>query len=409
MPHSVRHGLHVDHGADLSCSYRVCSPALFTSDPRSDRGCRVLIPVAGVFQIFDGAQAVGAGVLRGLGDTRAPLIGMIAGYWLIGSAGESAAWLSHAAACRGACGGALSHRSASLRSFSRCGFGCSSGGRSGESRSSDLVESSGIFGSFPAGPRETGIAKGTQGEWMTRMNRIPPRRAWRSLLNPNPSPIHRTCCSVACQSLFSRSSIAARADRIVRRRHRRSTRRGRRSARRLRERVLASRFACDPDRAVGRASREVDVEEEIQVGAARARGIGDPDGTLAVVVRAVDGRAEQVGVLEQQPCVGLGGAGTVLVLERRSGRERLERDRRRRARPASDRRIRERTPVPTRRRSAPRVGGTSVVLPVDSEPIRTTRFTRADGSSDGAARGSCATRSEGRSRRARGRSRRAPP
>jgi MATE family multidrug resistance protein len=44
----------------------------------------ILIPVAGVFQIFDGAQAVGAGVLRGLGDTRAPLIGMIAGYWLIG-------------------------------------------------------------------------------------------------------------------------------------------------------------------------------------------------------------------------------------------------------------------------------------------------------------------------------------
>ena len=44
----------------------------------------MLIPVAGVFQIFDGAQAVGAGVLRGLGDTRAPLIGMIAGYWLIG-------------------------------------------------------------------------------------------------------------------------------------------------------------------------------------------------------------------------------------------------------------------------------------------------------------------------------------
>ena len=27
---------------------------------------------------------MGAGVLRGLGDTRAPLIGMIAGYWLIG-------------------------------------------------------------------------------------------------------------------------------------------------------------------------------------------------------------------------------------------------------------------------------------------------------------------------------------
>ncbi|MFL5613436.1 MAG: MATE family efflux transporter [Gemmatimonadaceae bacterium] len=57
---------------------------LFTTDTGVIAVAGVLIPVAGVFQIFDGAQAVGAGVLRGLGDTRAPLIGMIAGYWLIG-------------------------------------------------------------------------------------------------------------------------------------------------------------------------------------------------------------------------------------------------------------------------------------------------------------------------------------
>jgi MATE family, multidrug efflux pump len=58
--------------------------ALFTDDAAVIAIAGVLIPVAGVFQIFDGGQAVGAGVLRGLGDTRAPLIGMIAGYWLIG-------------------------------------------------------------------------------------------------------------------------------------------------------------------------------------------------------------------------------------------------------------------------------------------------------------------------------------
>ena len=58
--------------------------SLFTSDVGVIGIAGILIPVAGVFQIFDGAQAVGAGVLRGLGDTRAPLIGMIAGYWLIG-------------------------------------------------------------------------------------------------------------------------------------------------------------------------------------------------------------------------------------------------------------------------------------------------------------------------------------
>jgi MATE family multidrug resistance protein len=43
-----------------------------------------LIPVAGVFQVVDGLQAVGAGVLRGLGDARVPLIAMLTGYWAIG-------------------------------------------------------------------------------------------------------------------------------------------------------------------------------------------------------------------------------------------------------------------------------------------------------------------------------------
>lgn len=57
---------------------------LFTTEPAVITLAGLLIPVAGVFQVFDGAQAVGAGVLRGLGDTRAPLIGMILGYWLIG-------------------------------------------------------------------------------------------------------------------------------------------------------------------------------------------------------------------------------------------------------------------------------------------------------------------------------------
>ena len=43
-----------------------------------------MIPIAGLFQVFDGLQAVGAGVLRGLGDTRVPFIAMLSGYWLIG-------------------------------------------------------------------------------------------------------------------------------------------------------------------------------------------------------------------------------------------------------------------------------------------------------------------------------------
>jgi len=44
----------------------------------------VLIPIAGCFQIFDGLQVVSAGVLRGAGDTRAPLIVNIVGFWCLG-------------------------------------------------------------------------------------------------------------------------------------------------------------------------------------------------------------------------------------------------------------------------------------------------------------------------------------
>ncbi len=44
----------------------------------------VLIPIAGFFQVFDGLQVVSAGVLRGAGDTRAPLVINILGFWLIG-------------------------------------------------------------------------------------------------------------------------------------------------------------------------------------------------------------------------------------------------------------------------------------------------------------------------------------
>jgi MATE family multidrug resistance protein len=56
----------------------------FTSDARVVALAMVLIPIAGVFQIFDGAQAVGAGVLRGAGDTTAPLVVMLGAYWLLG-------------------------------------------------------------------------------------------------------------------------------------------------------------------------------------------------------------------------------------------------------------------------------------------------------------------------------------
>jgi MATE family multidrug resistance protein len=58
--------------------------AAFTTDARVIALASSLIPIAGFFQVFDGGQAVGAGVLRGAGDTTAPLLVMLAAYWLLG-------------------------------------------------------------------------------------------------------------------------------------------------------------------------------------------------------------------------------------------------------------------------------------------------------------------------------------
>lgn len=57
---------------------------LYTADPAVASLAGMLIPIAGVFQIFDGIQVVSAGVLRGLGDTRAPFVINMAGFWLVG-------------------------------------------------------------------------------------------------------------------------------------------------------------------------------------------------------------------------------------------------------------------------------------------------------------------------------------
>ena len=40
--------------------------------------------VAAIFQVVDGAQVVGAGILRGLHDTKVPMVFTFIGYWLIG-------------------------------------------------------------------------------------------------------------------------------------------------------------------------------------------------------------------------------------------------------------------------------------------------------------------------------------
>jgi MATE family multidrug resistance protein len=43
-----------------------------------------LLPIAALFQVFDGIQVVGTGVLRGVGDTRAPMLLNLLGFWVLG-------------------------------------------------------------------------------------------------------------------------------------------------------------------------------------------------------------------------------------------------------------------------------------------------------------------------------------
>jgi MATE family multidrug resistance protein len=65
-------------------AFPVALARAFTGDASVVALAAVLIPVAGVFPVFDGAQAVGAGVLRGAGDTTVPFWLMLAAYWLLG-------------------------------------------------------------------------------------------------------------------------------------------------------------------------------------------------------------------------------------------------------------------------------------------------------------------------------------
>jgi MATE family multidrug resistance protein len=57
---------------------------IYTSVPGVVAVAAALIPIAGVFQVFDGLQIVSAGILRGAGDTRAPMLINVLAFWLVG-------------------------------------------------------------------------------------------------------------------------------------------------------------------------------------------------------------------------------------------------------------------------------------------------------------------------------------
>jgi MATE family multidrug resistance protein len=56
----------------------------FSDDAPVVATAALLLPIAGVFQVFDGIQVVAAGALRGVGDTRVPMLLNLVGFWLVG-------------------------------------------------------------------------------------------------------------------------------------------------------------------------------------------------------------------------------------------------------------------------------------------------------------------------------------
>lgn len=56
---------------------------LFVKDPEVVQLASRLLVVAGFFQLFDGAQVVGAGILRGMSDVRVPTIVTFFAYWML--------------------------------------------------------------------------------------------------------------------------------------------------------------------------------------------------------------------------------------------------------------------------------------------------------------------------------------
>ena len=84
----------------MGIAFSVCSAALLIGIPRQLIGAFIdvdapanaevtrlaisFMAVAALFQLFDCTQAVGSGMLRGLQDTRVPMIFAAVGYWVIG-------------------------------------------------------------------------------------------------------------------------------------------------------------------------------------------------------------------------------------------------------------------------------------------------------------------------------------
>jgi multidrug resistance protein, MATE family len=58
--------------------------AIYSPDAPVVAAAAQLLPIAALFQVFDGTQAVGCGILRGAADTRIAAVINLVGYWVLG-------------------------------------------------------------------------------------------------------------------------------------------------------------------------------------------------------------------------------------------------------------------------------------------------------------------------------------
>jgi multidrug resistance protein, MATE family len=79
----------------LGCVFMLCAALAFvlipnpilriySLDPQLIRTGTGLLAIAALFQLFDGIQTISTGALRGLGETRGPMVINLIGYWLFG-------------------------------------------------------------------------------------------------------------------------------------------------------------------------------------------------------------------------------------------------------------------------------------------------------------------------------------
>lgn len=79
----------------LGCSFMLCSALAFVLIPQAILNVYThdsvvlstgasLLGIAALFQLFDGTQTIATGALRGLGETRGPMLVNLGGYWVVG-------------------------------------------------------------------------------------------------------------------------------------------------------------------------------------------------------------------------------------------------------------------------------------------------------------------------------------